>query len=135
MNVPNKVRHFAWKACRNILATKENLRRINITKDSTCEVCGEQVETISHLFWFCEHAKEVWSSCKLSFPFDFQPSWDSMDVIWLLQKWEESRPGILERAIMICRGIWKNRNEVSHGGKRRSGLAVTRSSLSLLEEF
>ena len=135
MNVPNKVRHFAWKACRNILATKENLRRRNITKDSTCEVCGEQVETISHLFWFCEHAKEVWSSCKLSFPFDFQPSWDFMDVIWLLQKWEESQPGILERAIMIYWGIWKNRNEVSHGAKRRSGLAVTRSSLSLLEKF
>ena len=71
--------------------------------------------SISHLFGFCVHAKEVWSSCKLSFPFDFQPSWDFMDVIWLLQKCEESQPGILERTVMVCWGIWKNRNEVSRG--------------------
>ena len=51
MNVPNKVRHFAWKAYKKILSMKENLRRRNITKDSTCDVCGKQVVTISHLFW------------------------------------------------------------------------------------
>ena len=45
MNVPNKVRHFVLKACRNILATKENLQQRNITKDSTCEVCGAQGRT------------------------------------------------------------------------------------------
>ncbi|KAK9995832.1 hypothetical protein SO802_020518 [Lithocarpus litseifolius] len=99
MNVPNKVIHFAWKVGRNILATKENLRRRNITKDSTCDICGKQVETISHLFWFCDHAKEVWSSFKLSSPFEIQPSWDYMDVIWLLQKWEEARPGLLEKTL------------------------------------
>ncbi|XP_065626835.1 uncharacterized protein LOC136066441 [Quercus suber] len=131
MNVPNKVKHFAWKACRNILATKENLRRRNITKDSICEVCGKQEESTSHLFWFCDHAKEVWSSCKLSFPFEIQPSWDYMDVMWFLQKWEEARPGLLERIVMICWGIWKNRNEARHGGKQQSGQAVSRSSLRL----
>ena len=135
MNVPNKVKHFAWKACRNILATKENLWRRNITKESICEACGEQVESISHLFWFCERAKEVWSSCKLSFPFEILPSWNYIDVIWQLQKWEESRPGLLERTVMISWGIWKNRNDFRHGGRLRSGQAVTRSSLYLLEEF
>ena len=63
-------------------------------KDNTCEVCREQVESICHLFWFYDHAKEVWSSCKLSFPFEIHPLWDYMDVIWHLQKWEESRPRI-----------------------------------------
>lgn len=58
-----------------------------------------------------------------------------MDVIWHLQKWEESRPRILERTVMICWGIWKDRNEVRHRGRLRSGQTVTRSSLSLLEEF
>lgn len=102
MNVLNKVKHSAWKAYRNILATKENLRWRNITKDSTCEACGEHVESTCHLFWFCAHAKEVWSSCKLSFPFEIHPSWDYIDLIWHLQKWEESRPNILERTVMIC---------------------------------
>ena len=131
MNVPNKVKHFVWKACRNILAMKENLWRRNITKDSTREVYREQVESICHLFWLCDHAKEVWDSCKLSFPFEIQSLWEYMDVICHLQKWEESRPRILERTVMICWGIWKDRNEVRHGGRLRSGKTVTRSSLSL----
>ena len=117
MNVPNKVKHFAWKKCKNILATKENLWRRNITKDNTCEVCKKQVESIGQLFWFCDHAKEVWSSCKLSLPFEIHPLWDYMDVIWHLQKWEESRPELLERAVMISWGIWKDRNDIRHGGR------------------
>lgn len=36
---------------------------------------------------------------------------------------------------MICWGIWKNRNEARYGGKQRSGLAMSRSSLRLLDEF
>ena len=59
MNTPNKLKHFAWKACKNILATKENLKRRNITKDSVCEACGEQLESACHIFWFCDKAKEV----------------------------------------------------------------------------
>ena len=35
----------------------------------------------------------------------------------------------------LLRGIWKSRNEVRHGGKRRTGLAIVRSSLKLLEDF
>lgn len=81
MNVSSKVKNFAWKVCRNILATKENLWWRNIPKDNTCEVCREQVESIGYLFWFCDHAKEVWASCKLSFLFEFFPLWGYMDVI------------------------------------------------------
>ena len=54
-------------------------------------------------------------------------------TLWaFLQKWEEARPGLLERTIMICWGIWKNRNEARHGGKQRSGLAVWGRFISAL---
>lgn len=36
---------------------------------------------------------------------------------------------------MISWGIWKDRNDIRHGGRLRSGQAMTRSSLCLLEEF
>ena len=36
---------------------------------------------------------------------------------------------------MICWGIWKSKNEVRHGGKRRSGLVIMRSAMKLLEDF
>lgn len=36
---------------------------------------------------------------------------------------------------MICWGIWKNKNDVRHGGKDRKGTAIVRSSIMLLDEF
>lgn len=59
MNMSNKIKQFVWKACTNILATKENLRRRNITDNGVCEYCGTHTETVSNLFWFYDHAKEI----------------------------------------------------------------------------
>ena len=133
--MPNKVKHFAWKACRNILDTKENLWRRNITNDGVCESCGKFIESACHMFWFCDQAKEVWSCSKLILPLNISPSWEFMDAMWQLQGWSEAVPGLLECTIMICWGIWKNRNEVRHGGKRKNGAAIVQMSLSLLDEF
>ena len=114
MNIPNKVKHFAWKACRNILATKENLCKRNITKDGLCDYCGAHAKTINHLFWHCEHAKDIWSSCKLSLPFEVLPSWDFMELMCQAQKWSDFLSGLVERTVMIYWGIWKDRNEICH---------------------
>ncbi|KAL0013436.1 hypothetical protein SO802_000505 [Lithocarpus litseifolius] len=135
MNTPDKLKHFAWKACKNILATKENLKSRNITNDNLCDACGKQSESACHIFCFCEKAKEVWVSSKLAIPFEIKPSWDFIDVVWHIQKRKDQCPGLLERIIAICWGIWKNRNEVIHGCKGRVGRAITRSSLLFLEEF
>ena len=135
MNVPNKIKHFAWKACKDILATKENLKKRNIIKDCTCDSCGKAVESICHLFWLCDKAKETWSSSKLVIPSEISPTWTFMDVMWQLQRWSESHPGLVECSIAICWGIWKDRNTVRHGGKHREGKAIVRSSLRVLDEF
>ena len=98
----NKIKHFAWKACRDILAIKDNLRKINITKDNLCESCGNALEPACHIFWFCDSAKEVWASSKLIFPFEINPSWKFIDAMWKLQKWSTVCPGLIERTIMVC---------------------------------
>ena len=68
-------------------------------------------------------------------PFEIRPSWKFMDVMWQLQRWTESCPRLVERTIVICWGIWKNRNEVRHGDIRRNGKAIVRSLLRVLDEF
>ena len=82
MNTPKKLKHFAWKACKNILATKENLKRRDITNDSVCKACEKHSEFVCHIFWFCDRAKEVWESSKVALPFEIRPSWDFIDVVW-----------------------------------------------------
>ena len=135
MKVPNKVKHFTWKACRNILATKENLWRRKVTQEGICEECGDMIELASHLFWFCKQAQAVWSHSKPVLPFTISQSWEFIDVVGQLLKWRDAYPDIMERAIMICWGIWRNRNEVKHGGKRKTGETVIKCSHYLLEEF
>ena len=54
--VPHKVRHFAWRACRNILPTKENLMCRKILQDDWCEKCKAEAGTTGHLFWRCPRA-------------------------------------------------------------------------------
>ena len=56
LNVPNKVKNFAWWACRNILSTEANLYHQKILDDSTCKACGLGTKSNGNLFWFCPKA-------------------------------------------------------------------------------
>jgi hypothetical protein len=43
------VKIFLWKACNNILPTKENLFKKGIGLDSKCPTCALENETLEHL--------------------------------------------------------------------------------------
>ncbi|GJW85560.1 RNA-directed DNA polymerase, eukaryota, reverse transcriptase zinc-binding domain protein [Tanacetum coccineum] len=61
-NVPIKVNVFLWRLALNKLPSKVNLDRIGIDVDSTlCSICGEDVETVNHIFFSCEMAKDLWA--------------------------------------------------------------------------
>ena len=113
---------------------KTLFRRKNTT-NNICEACGMHVETIMHMLCFCSRGIEGWSSSKLTLPFIIQDSCSFVGTFNRLQNRWEAQPGLLEKWVTICWGIWKSRNEVRHGGKRRTGLAIMRSSLKLLEDF
>ena len=49
--------------------------------------------------------------------------------------WSDVCPGLVERTILVCWGIWKHQNEVRHGGVSRNGLPIVRSLLRILDEF
>lgn len=49
MNLPQKVKHFAWKAGRDILASKEVLRQRHIAVEGGCVLCGDPMENIIHI--------------------------------------------------------------------------------------
>lgn len=56
--IPHKIRHFAWRACSDILPTKSKLVHRKIVQDDTCDGCGLEAEIPSHLFWSCARARE-----------------------------------------------------------------------------
>jgi hypothetical protein len=61
LKVPRVIHLFLWRACNNILPTKENLLRRKIVSDPICPLCGREVETSGHVLWGCDAARSVWS--------------------------------------------------------------------------
>lgn len=64
--MPNKIKVFGWKACQNILPTRENLVHKRIMVDNTSELCKIALETRVHALWECGVAKDVWVSSLVS---------------------------------------------------------------------
>lgn len=59
LNVPPKVRNLVWRACSNILPTRESLQRRRVKVDAHCELCFQQLEFVGHLLWECPFARNV----------------------------------------------------------------------------
>lgn len=43
------IRHFTWRACRDILPSKANLVRGRVLQDDRCEACNVVAEEASHM--------------------------------------------------------------------------------------
>lgn len=56
--LPHKVRHFAWRACRDSLPTKVNLMRCRVVQDQICDACRRDAKTRGHLLWSCPSAEK-----------------------------------------------------------------------------
>ena len=56
MHVPNVEKNFFWRACQDILPTRENLMRRKIVEDPLCPICGVEPETPYHILWACPSA-------------------------------------------------------------------------------
>ena len=62
LKVPKKVCHFLWRAMKDSLPTKQNLRLQHIQIDDMCEGCNDQSESLLHCLWLCDQARFVWLS-------------------------------------------------------------------------
>ena len=49
--IPHKVRHFAWRACREALPTKVNLKRKKVLTKDSCEWCKVKSKIAGHVLW------------------------------------------------------------------------------------
>lgn len=62
LKVPNKVRHILWRAVKDSLPTKQNLRLRHIPLDDTSDGCNDYSESLLHILWLCDQARSVWMS-------------------------------------------------------------------------
>ena len=51
LEVPNKIKHFIWRACRESLPTKKNLFTKKVLRSAACDLCHDGVEDVIHALW------------------------------------------------------------------------------------
>ncbi|GKV05161.1 hypothetical protein SLEP1_g17203 [Rubroshorea leprosula] len=64
--LPLKISAFAWKALQNRISTKDNLLKRGLIEDNTeakCILCGEKVETSTHILFSCPISWKIWCLC------------------------------------------------------------------------
>ena len=67
LHCPNKIKHFLWRACKNILLTNFCLTSRRVALDSSCGFYGGY-ESSGHALWDCAIAVEVWKGVGLNLP-------------------------------------------------------------------
>ena len=51
LHLPNKIKVFGWRVCQNVLPTRENLARLKVIVDDSCECCKGNLESVLHALW------------------------------------------------------------------------------------
>ena len=133
INVPHKIRHFAWRACQDILPVRTNLVKRNVLQVDTCSGCNTEAEDAMHFFWKCTRAKELWSSTKLVFPNVMDQLCSFKEMLWCLMMDEKSSPENIELFLTCVWAMWNNKNEVRHGRTRKDGRTLGRWAMQYLD--
>ena len=137
--VPHKVKHFLWRACCNILPTKENLMRRKVLSDDICEECMLGAETSGHFFWSCLRAKQVlrcFGLLNLDYAAPNFAGFNSfMELAWKMLTVDRCHESMVALMGTIAWRLWGNRNEVRHGGKRLGELELCHDASIWLLQF
>uniref|UniRef100_A0A803NTN0 Reverse transcriptase domain-containing protein n=1 Tax=Cannabis sativa TaxID=3483 RepID=A0A803NTN0_CANSA len=69
LNLPPKIRIFAWKVLNNVLPVAAALFKKKIIDSAACSLCTSSWESIGHALFGCKHARNIWKESKFSLDF------------------------------------------------------------------
>jgi hypothetical protein len=115
MKAPNPVKVFIWRACQNILPTKDNLQKKGISLDPLCLFCKTEVETTKHILWDCPLAADVWGACGRIIQKSYVAGYSFAEVMEVL--FDRCNGEDDEVYAETAKRIWFRRNSVVHEGE------------------
>jgi len=99
---------FFWLVLHNRPLTWDNLRRRGWSGPGVCIFCHFADETLIHLLFQCDFAKEVWRIICSTLRVDWQDSIDNTEGI--VRHWMRTQKSHRSLIIFICWGLWRCRN-------------------------
>ena len=133
LKAPPKVRNFIWRACSNVLPTRENLHRRRVKVDSRCDICCQQPESNSHLLWECPPARNVWAISKGSVQKCSNQVHDLFHLFRMLN--DKLTKMELERWATTSWAIWSARNKFYFEKVQMRPRTIMDHATGLLEDY
>ena len=113
LKVPNKIRHFIWRAVNESLPTKKNLLQRNITGNAICDRCNSETEDTIHAIRECAEVKSVWWELERCRPFLAEKLVCFRDLFQGILA--QNTPHLAELFAYMSWSIWYNRNALRVG--------------------
>lgn len=108
LKVPLRVRHFIWRAVRNILPIKDQLLTKRVLVIEFCPVCNESKDTVYHLLVSCPFAGLCWRELNIQVHNNNHNCFST----WISAASQQYNTHQYQEIIMTCWMIRKNRNEI-----------------------
>ncbi|KAK6148918.1 hypothetical protein DH2020_016443 [Rehmannia glutinosa] len=110
LRVLPKIKQFLWRVCTDSLPTKDNLRRRGLDIDPVCFICGEGIETSSHIFLKCREVQTIWYTSPLRMDLSITSFESPKNLIWCAMI--KYPTDYVEYLACLAWRIWNERNDV-----------------------
>lgn len=103
-----KIKHFIWKAARNILRTKDNFLTRRVDVIDRCLVCNDELKTVFYVLIICTFVKQCWNTSCINAEENNSSSFN----MWLNTSIQNYNTKELREVLMICWSLLKIGNEL-----------------------
>jgi ribonuclease HI len=133
LRIPKKCQHFAWRASRDALPTRVNLRKRHIPIDPMCENCRTSPEDVLHAVWNCPLIQPVWEKEVWTKSIRNQPVLDYADLFSKVLEFIPQQSS--EVFTIISWVLWNRRNKLRLNQKVEALDHVNTKARAYLEEY
>ncbi|KAL3514328.1 hypothetical protein ACH5RR_027045 [Cinchona calisaya] len=90
LDIKCKLKHIIWNCLSQAIPNNEEMHRTTRLGNPWCKICGEDVQTLEHIIFFCLFAQMVWKMVPIK--------WDEIeDLRYNIKRW---RLGLMEAGKM-----------------------------------
>ncbi|XP_050277977.1 uncharacterized protein LOC126719473 [Quercus robur] len=108
LRIPNKVKNFIWRSCRDTIPVKNNLKKRQILQDDSCDHYHQVSKMVLHAIWECPTLTPIWDSIQ-ELSFRKNRSFRDTQELLLFANEEEK---FLEMMVVTMWTIWSCRNQI-----------------------
>ena len=131
LRIPNKIKHFGWRACTESLPTLANLYRRKVVGSPFCSNCERACETALHALWECDNVLGCWGHGFNKLRSQDLGAGSFANLVFSVRQQEES----MELFMVVAWFIRSRRNKMHFNEKHLPPEKVLDAATTLLVDF